>query len=53
MVKCAYCGKTKGYHLAHTFNCPTGMKTRIGWTQFAATVFTPPGTPKRIKRTKR
>ena len=48
-IKCAHCGKIKGHHLAHTLNCPAGMKTRIGYTSFGKTVFQPKGaalTPK-------
>lgn len=32
--KCIHCKKIRGVHKATTLNCPTGMKTRIGWTSY-------------------
>ena len=34
--KCAYCKKEKGDHKAKTFNCPTGRKSRVGYTSYDA-----------------
>lgn len=28
---CSRCGKRRGDHKAITLNCPTGIKSRIGW----------------------
>ena len=37
-VKCIYCGKDKGHHLAKTHFCPVGQKQRtMGYTQFSST----------------
>lgn len=33
--KCKYCGKEKSSHRAKSLNCPLGMKTRIGYTQYS------------------
>ena len=35
--KCKHCKKIRGEHLAKTLNCPTGSKTRIGYTSFHPT----------------
>jgi DNA gyrase subunit A len=39
--KCIHCRKTMGYHRAVTYECPTGMKTRIGYTEFGPTRWEP------------
>ena len=38
-LKCKNCGKLLGLHKAVTYNCPTGMKTRIGYSSYALTTF--------------
>lgn len=38
-IKCIHCGKEKGVHLAHSFLCPIGSKTRIGYTTFGKSSF--------------
>jgi hypothetical protein len=38
-AKCKVCGKTRGLHQNKTAMCPTGLKTRIGYTSFGPTVF--------------
>lgn len=40
-VKCKHCKKPKGEHRAKTFECPFGLKTSIGYTNFGKTVFEP------------
>lgn len=40
-IKCKHCNKTKGQHRASTYECPSGMKTRIGHTSFGPTVYEP------------
>lgn len=39
--KCKHCNKVRGLHKANTFECPAGMKTRVGYTQYGPTVWTP------------
>ncbi len=40
--KCKNCGKLRGMHRAKTLECPTGSKTRIGYTSYSNTMtFTP------------
>jgi hypothetical protein len=36
-TKCKNCGKSKGLHQAKTLACPSGSKTRIGYTSFSST----------------
>lgn len=38
-AKCKVCGKAFGLHQAQTHLCPTGVKTRIGYTSFGPNVF--------------
>lgn len=34
--RCKHCGKEKGDHLAKTFNCPIGPKSKsMGYTNYA------------------
>lgn len=35
--RCKLCGRERGHHKAETLHCPTGMKTRIGYTSFHPT----------------
>lgn len=35
--KCKHCKKKRGLHQASTLACPTGTKTRIGYTSFSTT----------------
>lgn len=39
--KCKRCNKWQSDHKAQTFNCPTGTKTRIGYTQYTQSTFEP------------
>jgi len=39
--KCKHCGKPEGSHRAKTNECPRGMKTRVGYTEFGPTVYKP------------
>jgi hypothetical protein len=32
--KCKVCGRCKGYHKSGTFNCPIGMRSRVGYLNF-------------------
>jgi hypothetical protein len=36
-TKCKNCGKAKGLHQAKTLACPSGSKSRIGYTSFSLT----------------
>ncbi len=38
--RCVLCKKERGQHKAKTFECPTGTKTRIGYTNFGPEVYT-------------
>ena len=52
-TKCKLCGKARGNHRAKTLECPSGAKTRIGYTQFGPGVFDPkPATKKEIEAEK-
>jgi hypothetical protein len=42
-TKCKHCNKNEGEHLAKTMECPTGLKTRIGYLSFGPNVFEPKG----------
>lgn len=35
MQKCINCKKEKGLHKSNTYNCPIGLKTRIGYIHFS------------------
>lgn len=37
--KCKNCKKLKGHHKYKTMECPKGMKTRIGYTQYGPEKF--------------
>lgn len=39
--KCKRCNKWQSDHKAQTYNCPTGTKTRIGYTQYTQSIFEP------------
>jgi hypothetical protein len=41
VAKCSHCGKAKNMHRAFTLDCPTGKRTRIGYTTFGPQQFTP------------
>ena len=41
VVKCRHCGKAKNMHRAFSLDCPTGKRTRIGYTTFGPHQFTP------------
>ena len=41
VVKCIHCGKAKNMHRAFTLDCPTGKRTRTGYTTFGPEQFTP------------
>lgn len=45
--KCSECGKKKSYHKAVSENCPTGSKTRIGYTSYGSTTFKEKIVPKK------
>jgi hypothetical protein len=34
VVKCVHCGKGKNMHRAFSLDCPTGKRTRTGYTTF-------------------
>lgn len=38
-AKCKACGKAFGLHQVRTQMCPSGLKTRIGYTSFGPNVF--------------
>lgn len=38
--KCIICKHTRGDHQAKSLNCPSGKRTRIGWTSYRKTKFT-------------
>ena len=40
-ILCAHCKKQKGQHKAKTLECPRAMRTRIGYTEFGPTRYTP------------
>lgn len=35
--KCKHCNKVKGNHQAKTLHCPSGSRTRIGYTNYSLT----------------
>lgn len=37
--RCKNCHKEKGSHKAKTFECPSGLKTRIGYIHFGPTKY--------------
>jgi hypothetical protein len=39
--KCKICGKTAGQHRSKDQACPSGLKTKIGYTSYAKTKFEP------------
>jgi hypothetical protein len=41
VAKCSHCGKAKNMHRAFTLDCPTGKRTRTGYTTFGPHQFTP------------
>jgi len=45
---CQHCGKARGDHKAKTLQCPVGMKTRVGYCSYGATVYEPRA--RRIRR---
>lgn len=45
-LKCANCGKEKGYHKGITLHCPVGLKTRVGYLHYHATDTFVPKNPK-------
>ena len=45
VAKCMHCGKAKNMHRAFSLDCPTGKRTRIGYTTFGPGTFTPAPDP--------